>query len=180
MPEFLMKGKKLTKKSRTLPALVVMMVTVLFLQSCTTDGGISEGDIVAKSDGAISLPKVEGVFGENPVVTIPNEEPPSSLQSIDITAGTGESVVSTSELTVNYHLVTWSDKAIIESSFTSAPATFPLSGVILGWQEGLVGARAGGRRLLVIPPDLGYGATAQGPIAANETLVFVVDILEVN
>ena len=70
----------------------------------------------------------------------------------------------------------WSTGKIVESSWSSGQkATFPLSGVIQGWQQGLVGAKAGGRRLLIIPPALGYGSTAQGPIAANETLIFVVD-----
>jgi len=171
---------KINSHSRSIAILVLTMSSVLFLQGCTTDGGISEGEKMNEANQAITLPEVEGRFGENPVVTIPNAQPPSSLQAIDLTVGSGKSVQSTSTLTVNYHLVTWSDKAIIESSFTSTPATFPLSGVILGWQEGLVGAKEGGRRLLVIPPDLGYGSSAQGPISANETLVFVVDILEVN
>ena len=175
-----MEGKKLKRKSRSLVALLLVALSALFLQSCTTDGGISEGENLANSNEEVSLPEVEGRFGENPVVSIPAGKPPTTLQSIDLEVGSGKSVQSTSTLTVNYHLLTWSDKTIIDSSFTSAPFTSPLSGLITGWQEGLLGAKEGGRRLLVIPPDLGYGATGQGSIAANETLVFVVDILEVN
>ena len=53
------------------------------------------------------------------------------------------------------------------------------AGVIQGWNEGLVGMKKGGRRLLIIPPELGYGASGQGPIGPNETLVFVVDAAQV-
>jgi peptidylprolyl isomerase len=70
----------------------------------------------------------------------------------------------------------------VESSWDSGrSATFPLSGVIAGWQQGIPGMKEGGRRLLVIPPDLGYGATgAGGAIGPNETLVFVVDLIKVS
>jgi peptidylprolyl isomerase len=76
----------------------------------------------------------------------------------------------------------WSTKAVVESSWDSGrSATFPLSGVIAGWQQGIPGMKEGGRRLLVIPPDLGYGATGAGAsIGPNETLVFVVDLIKVS
>lgn len=127
-----------------------------------------------------ALPTVEGNYGAEPVITLPGGEPPAELQAVDLLVGSGTSVEASSTLTVNYSLVTWSDGAAIESSFSSSPATFPLSGVILGWQQGLIGAKEGGRRLLVIPPDLGYGTSGAGPIAPNETLIFVVDVIEVS
>jgi peptidylprolyl isomerase len=74
----------------------------------------------------------------------------------------------------------WSTGKIVESSWTSGqPATFPLAQVIPGWQQGMPGMKVGGRRLLVIPPALGYGAAGAGPIGPNETLIFVVDLVSV-
>lgn len=151
-----------------------VLASVLLIAGCS-----SQGEEMSDSSNQ-NLPSVSGAYGEAPIITVPDLDPPSTLESIDLTVGTGATVEATSTLTVNYSLVTWSDKASIESSFSSAPATFPLSGVILGWQQGLVGAKEGGRRLLVIPPDLGYGANGAGPIGPNETLIFVVDIIEVS
>jgi FKBP-type peptidyl-prolyl cis-trans isomerase len=153
----------------------MLLVSVLTLATaCGSEGG----DMSETSNP--SLPKVTGAYGMEPEIVIPDQDPPADLAVLDLVEGTGKTVAASSTLTVNYSLVTWSDKQAIESSFSSAPATFPLSGVIVGWQEGLTGAKEGGRRLLVIPPDLGYGESGAGPIAPNETLVFVVDIIEVS
>jgi peptidylprolyl isomerase len=83
-------------------------------------------------------------------------------------------------MTVHYTLMTWSKGELIESSWNGgSPATFPLANVIVGWQQGIPGMKVGGRRLLVIPPDLGYGEQGGGPIGPNETLIFVVDAIGV-
>jgi peptidylprolyl isomerase len=102
------------------------------------------------------------------------------LEKQDLIVGTGTEIQPTSTLTVHYTLMAWSSGEILESSITSGqPATFPLSGVIAGWQEGLPGAKVGGRRLLVIPPSLGYGPSAGHPLE-KETLIFVVDVIAVS
>lgn len=120
---------------------------------------------------------VSGEQGKAPTLGKPIGKAPTELAVKDIYVGTGATILPSSTLTVHYTLMAWSTGKVVESSWTSGQqATFPLSGVIQGWQQGLVGAKAGGRRLLVIPPSLGYGAQAAGPIAANETLIFVVDI----
>jgi peptidylprolyl isomerase len=73
------------------------------------------------------------------------------------------------------------DGTVFDSSVAHGqPFTFTLGpGVIVGWQQGLVGMREGGRRLLVIPPSLGYGANGLGPIPPNATLIFDVELLTV-
>jgi FKBP-type peptidyl-prolyl cis-trans isomerase len=73
----------------------------------------------------------------------------------------------------------WSTGKNIESSWGGQPATFPLAGVVEGWQKGLPGSKEGGRRLLILPPSMGYGAAGSGPIGPDETLIFSVDIIGV-
>ena len=99
--------------------------------------------------------------------------------------GTGREAAPGDSVTVQYVLATYSAKKVIQSSWTSQPFTFTLGQgqVIPGWDQGVPGMHEGGRRELIIPPSLGYGANppqgAQG-IAANDTLVFVIDLLKVN
>jgi peptidylprolyl isomerase len=127
-----------------------------------------------------SLPTVSANAGEVPTVSAPAGTPPAELTTKDIIVGTGAEVLPTSTLTVHYYLMTWSNGKVIESSWVGQPATFPLAQVVEGWQKGLPGAKVGGRRLLVLPPAMGYGAAGAGPIGPNETLIFVVDILGVS
>jgi peptidylprolyl isomerase len=74
----------------------------------------------------------------------------------------------------------WKSGQVIDSSWSrGAPATFGLNQVIPGWQQGMPGMKVGGRRELLIPPALGYGAAGSGPVGPNETLIFVVDLIAV-
>ena len=115
-----------------------------------------------------------------PTIAAPKGNPPSSLETQDVIVGSGATAVATSTLTVHYTLMAWSTGKVVESSWTSGqPATFALAQVIPGWQQGIPGMKAGGRRVLVIPPALGYGAAGGGPIGPNETLIFVVDLISV-
>jgi len=131
------------------------------------------------SSGATVLPVVSAVAGEVPTISKPEGSAPTELTTKDIIVGTGKEVLPTSTLTVHYTLMAWSTGKIIESSWSGEPATFPLAGVVEGWQKGLPGSKEGGRRLLILPPTMGYGAAGSGPIGPNETLVFSVDIIGV-
>ena len=133
---------------------------------------------MSASDSTV-LPVVSAVAGQAPTISKPEGTPPSELTTKDIIVGTGAEVKPTSTLTVHYTLMAWSTGKIIESSWSGAPATFPLAAVVEGWQKGLPGSKVGGRRLLVLPPEMGYGARGAGPIGPNETLIFVVDIVGV-
>jgi peptidylprolyl isomerase len=140
--------------------------------------GCGDTEVSATAD---NLPTVTANMGEAPTIGAPSGTPPTTLESKDIIVGTGAEVAATSTITFHYTLMTWSNGALIESSWNSgAPATYPLSQLIVGWQQGIPGMKVGGRRLLVVPPDLGYGAQGSGPVGPNETLVFVMDIVSVS
>ncbi len=151
------------------PLTISLMIAAVLLSSC---GGKSVSDTQA------NLPVVTGAAGSAPTISAPSGTPPTTLVTKDIIEGKGSAAVATSVMTVHYTLMAWSTGKVVESSWTSgSPATFPLANVIKGWQQGIPGMKIGGRRLLVIPPDLGYGAAGGGPIGPNETLIFVVDVV---
>ena len=130
------------------------------------------------SDSTV-MPIVSANAGQVPTISKPEGTPPSTLTASDVIVGSGAEVMATSTLTVHYILMAWSTGKIIESSWSGQPATFPLANVVEGWQKGLPGAKVGGRRLLILPPSMGYGAAGAGPIGPNETLIFAVDIIGV-
>jgi peptidylprolyl isomerase len=163
-------------KKTLVKVFAVLAVLAIAFATITSFGGKD-----TMSESTAGLPAVTANAGEAPTITPPTGDAPATLQTQDIIVGTGTEVLPTSTLTVHYTLMTWSNGSIVESSWSGAqPATFPLSGVITGWQEGLPGAKVGGRRLLVIPADKGYGPNGSGPIGPNETLIFVVDIIAVS
>jgi peptidylprolyl isomerase len=126
------------------------------------------------------MPQVSGAANEAPTITAPTGNPPQELVTEDVIAGSGATAEANSTLTVHYTLMAWSTGEVVESSWSGEPATFGLNQVILGWQQGIPGMKVGGRRLLVIPPALGYGEAGGGPIGPNETLIFVVDLINIS
>jgi peptidylprolyl isomerase len=115
-----------------------------------------------------------------PEVPIPVGDPPTELTSEDLVVGTGTPVALGDSVTVNYIGVSCSTGKIFDSSYSrGTPATFSLAEgqLIEGWTQGIPGMQPGGRRVLVIPPSLGYGSTGNSRIAPDETLVFVVDVV---
>ena len=165
---------KMKSKVRNLAIAAIFAVAITSLSAC---GGKDKVADTASS----GLPAVTANAGEAPTITAPTGTAPAKLETKDIIVGTGTEVVATSTLTVHYTLMAWSTGQVVESSWDGgSPATFPLSGVIAGWQQGIPGMKEGGRRLLVIPAELGYGAAGGGPIGPNETLIFVVDVISVS
>ena len=107
----------------------------------------------------------------------------AQLECLDLVMGTGPSATPTSTVTVQYVGVLKSDGTTFDSSWArGAASSFPLTGVVPGFAQGIAGAgsitpmRVGGRRMIIIPPALGYGGAATGSIPPNSTLVFVIDL----
>ena len=106
---------------------------------------------------------------------------PSGLRITDLVVGSGAEAVSGKVVVVNYRGTLENGKEF-DSSYGRGPFSFPLGAgrVIRGWDEGVAGMKVGGKRKLVIPPDLAYGERgAGGVIPPNATLIFEVELLEV-
>ncbi|WP_426995810.1 FKBP-type peptidyl-prolyl cis-trans isomerase [Pseudarthrobacter sp. N5] len=134
-----------------------------------------EGDVVTPPAG---LPTVKDGDKGIPEISVDGVTAPTALVSQDLIKGKGPAVKETDTLTVNYVGVALVGGKKFDSSFDRGKtASFPLTGVIKGWTQGLAGKTVGSRVLLVIPKDLAYGDAGQGD--AKGDLVFVVDILGV-
>lgn len=113
-----------------------------------------------------------------PRITAPDGPAPDELQVDDLTEGEGDEVADGTIALVDYVGATFSDGSVFDSSHGRSPFSVLVGAgqVIAGWDEGLRGMRPGGRRQLVIPPDMAYGPSGQGPIGPDETLIFLVDL----
>jgi peptidylprolyl isomerase len=120
---------------------------------------------------------------EKPQIDFPEGPPPTELEITDVLAGEGDEVAAGHTAVVHYVGVAYSSGEEFDASWNRGePFAFPLGAgrVIAGWDRGVVGMKVGGRRRLVIPPDLGYGDRGAGSaIAPGETLIFVVDLVDV-
>ena len=135
----------------------------------------AEGEAVTPVAG---LPTVTLAADGTPTLTPATGTPSTTLIAQPLIKGAGAAVTDGQTVTVNYTGWLW-DGTKFDSSWGRAKFTAALTkgSIIDGWTKGLVGQTVGSQVLLVIPPDLAYGATEQGTIPANSTLVFVVDIL---
>jgi peptidylprolyl isomerase len=178
-------------------ALAALLVLALAAAGCgSDDNNDSSGSSTPKAEGeqpaqtaeteteteAAANPKDTSV---KPVIDKPTGSPPKKLVVEDIVRGKGKPAKAGDTVSVQYVGVSFSNGQQFDASWDRGqPFSFQLGtgGVIGGWDKGLVGMKAGGRRKLTIPPELGYGAqgTPDGSIAPNETLVFVVDLEQIN
>jgi peptidylprolyl isomerase len=165
---------------------VLCGVAALGLVGCANSGSAASppSAVSGKRQCGADDVTVTGNVGRPPTIVIPNDcAAPTTLIVKDLTVGHGPAARSGDSLSVDYELVTWSNKKEADSSYDRGqPLDLALGQgqVIPGWDQGLVGVRQGGRRLLIIPPDLGYGAAGQPPtVAPDETLVFVTDAVTV-
>lgn len=147
--------------------LAVVVIVILLAR-----GGGSGGETTSVAD-----------TGPKPTVEVPKGPAPTQLVVKDLKTGDGVEAKSGDQVSVQYVGVLYSDGKQFDSSFDRGqPFSFQLGGnqVIPGWDQGVAGMKVGGRRELIIPPNLAYGAQGQPPtIPANATLVFVIDLVSV-
>ncbi len=149
--------------------ILVVVVAVILI-------GRGGGSSDESSKAAITVPN-------GPTVELPSGPAPTHLVVKDLKTGNGAEAKSGDQVSVQYIGVLYDNGSKFDSSYDHGqPFSFKLGGgqVIPGWDQGVAGMKAGGRRELIIPPDLAYGAQGQPPtIPANATLVFVIDLVSV-
>ncbi|HEY4321902.1 MAG TPA: FKBP-type peptidyl-prolyl cis-trans isomerase [Gemmatimonadales bacterium] len=104
---------------------------------------------------------------------------PSGLYYRDITVGTGRVAASGDQVVMSY-IGALPDGTVFDKSSPDSPTiSFPLGAgqVVAGWDEGIVGMKVGGKRQLIVPPDLGYGAVGRAPVPGNAIMVFTVELV---
>lgn len=122
-----------------------------------------------------------GPLSKEPHITPPKGAPPTKLVTKDLITGTGAEAKTGSAVSVNYVGALYKTGKVFDASWKrNEPFSFTLGKgqVIPGWEQGVIGMKVGGRRELIIPASLAYGAKGSPPsIPPNETLIFVVDLL---
>jgi peptidylprolyl isomerase len=176
----------------------VALAAVLFVAACGS-GGSSTITVGNENRGDESLSKAtanksstsststsattptSGPLSKEPKVTPPAGAPPTSLVIKDLIKGTGPEAQLGKSITVNYVGVLFHGGKVFDASWKRGePATFALERgkLIAGWTQGIPGMKVGGRRELIIPASLAYGAKGSPPtIPPNAPLVFVIDLL---
>ncbi|MCW3069589.1 MAG: FKBP-type peptidyl-prolyl cis-trans isomerase [Solirubrobacterales bacterium] len=175
-------------------ALSVVSLAVAILIAGCGSGGSSSSTIgignensadsaLAKSGPAskTATTPTSGPLATEPKVTPPSGAAPSKLVVKDLVVGTGAEAKLGKSITVNYVGALYNGGKVFDASWKSGqPTTFQLQtgGLIAGWTQGIPGMKVGGRRELIVPAALGYGAKGSPPtIPPNAPLVFVVDLL---
>jgi len=166
-----------------LPAVKALPIAIALSAALAFAGcGEEDSSTTAADDGATATET--GAERTKPRVMVPEGPPPKQLEIKDLTEGTGAEAESGDEVTVQYVGVDYKTGEEFDASWDRGePFIFQLGAgmVIPGWDQGVEGMRVGGRRELIVPSGLAYGEAGAPPsIAPNATLVFVVDLLEVD
>ena len=155
------------------------MLVALTVTKAITTLPKAEGEIVPLDDP--DLPVVTLDRYGRPFVEMPSVEPPTKLVVKDLIVGEGAPVELGQDVVVHYAGWIWDNEEEFDSTWGRTQPSifiFDKGRLIDGWIQGLAGKKVGSQVLLVVPPDLAYGAEGQGDIPADSTLVFVIDILD--
>jgi peptidylprolyl isomerase len=153
--------------------------TIIHEASSTSSSSTSTSSTPSSTTASVKTP-TSGPLSTEPKITVPTGPAPTKLETKELIKGTGAEAKAGDTVTVNDVGVLYANGKQFENTFTrKEPSTFPLSGLIAGFSKGIPGMKVGGRRELIIPASLGYGAKGSSQIPANSALVFVVDLLGV-
>jgi FKBP-type peptidyl-prolyl cis-trans isomerase len=174
----------------TLRLLAVPAALVLSLTACgeeSSDSGTAAPTSQAcetRADTTDAPEEVSADLAEKPQVPTTDAAPPCGLQISDVVVGDGAEAVAGTTVAVKYVGAFYGTGEEFDSSWSrgedeTLPVVVGAGQVIPGFEQAIDGMRVGGRRMVVIPSDLGYGPAGQGPIPGDATLVFVLDLVEV-
>ena len=157
--------------------LIKVETTILGGGEATQKASIPDSKIVIVGDG-------EDVNSERTEALLEAADAQGNLNKLvidDIVIGTGEEVKSGDTIVVHYAGTLQNGEEFDNSKKRGEPFVFKVGQgmVIKGWEQGVIGMKVGGQRILVIPPELGYGERGIGPIPPNSTLVFSIELLEI-
>lgn len=184
------------------PALILVACLALYMVGCgsSDDSSTGAGESTATStesgatrtesseknpaeSGGGAEKKSSGGKKTKPTVTVPSGPPPKTLEIKEIEKGSGKAAKAGDEVLVQYVGVGYESEEEFDSSWSRnepLPLALGANSVIPGWEKGIEGMKVGGRRELIIPPNLAYGPEGRPPaIGPNETLIFVIDLLAV-
>lgn len=175
---------------KRLALIVLACVALLAVAGCGGGGDDSSSESTASTsesgsgEATTTAKKAKpGAKKTKPKVTVPSGPPPKQLAIKEIEEGTGAEAKKGDTVSVQYVGVGYESEEEFDSSWSrNEPFSFQLGAgmVIPGWDQGVEGMKVGGRRELIIPPELAYGEAGSPPaIGPNETLIFVIDLLAV-
>ena len=170
---------------KRLALILLACVALLAVAGCGGGGDDSSSEATSGSSEATTTAKKAkpGAKKTKPKVAVPSGPPPKQLEIEEIEEGTGAEAKKGDAVSVQYVGVGYESQEEFDSSWSrNEPFSFQLGAgmVIPGWDQGVEGMKVGGRRELIIPPELAYGEAGSPPaIGPNETLIFVIDLLAV-
>ena len=178
-------NRRTTARLLAVPAAVVLSLT-----ACADDdsaGGAAEPTSQACETQHETADAPDGIatdLADKPEVPTTDAAPPCGLLISDVVVGDGAEAVEGTTVAVKYVGAFYGTGEEFDSSWSrgedeTLPVTVGAGQVIPGFEQAIAGMHVGGRRMVTIPSDLGYGPTGQGPIPGDATLVFVLDLVEV-
>jgi peptidylprolyl isomerase len=193
--------EKVSMRKLLLPAAIALAAMAMVAAGCGDDDDSSNDSVTVQtqpseqsqpSEGSTEAAEAEQVkpaageadIDKKPKVAKGKGDPPSKLKAEDLIVGKGTAAKAGDTVTVRYVGVRFDDGKQFDASWDRPGKSFdvPLGAgaVIPGWDQGIVGMKVGGRRKLIIPPDLAYGAQGYPPdIPPDSTLIFVIDLKKI-